>query len=48
MCVPERGKYIIPEEQLNDVEVGNLQEKVFQVMITKMIQELGKRRNAQN
>ena len=38
----------IPEEQLREVEIGNLPEKEFKVMIVKMIQELGKRMNAQS
>ena len=32
-----------PEEQLNEVELGNLPEKEFRIMIVKMIQDLGKR-----
>ena len=32
-----------PEKQLNEVEVGNLPEKEFRIMIVKMIQDLGKR-----
>ena len=36
-----------PEEQLNEVEIGYLLEKEFRVMIVKMIQELGKRTDAQ-
>ena len=30
------------EKQLNEVEIGNLPEKEFRIMIVKMIQELGK------
>ena len=30
-----------PQEQLNEEEIGNLPEKEFRVMITKMIQHLG-------
>ena len=37
-----------PEEQLSDVEVGNLPEKEFRVVIVKMIQELRKRIDAQS
>ena len=37
----EQGK--TPEEQLNEVETGNLPEKEFRIMIVKMIQDLGKR-----
>ena len=32
-----------PEKQLNEVEIGNLPEKQFRIMIVKMIQDLGKR-----
>ena len=32
-----------PEKQLNEVEIRNLPEKEFRVMIVKMIQDLGKR-----
>ena len=35
-----------PEKQLNEVEIGNLPEKGFKVMIVKMIQDLGKRMEA--
>ena len=31
-----------PEEQLSEVEIGNLPEKEFRVMIVKIIQDLGK------
>ena len=34
------------EKQLNEVEIGNLPEKEFRVMIVKMIQDLGKRMEA--
>ena len=30
-----------PEKQLNDMEIGNLPEKEFRIMIVKMIQDLG-------
>ena len=30
-----------PEKQLNEVEIGNLPEKEFRIMIVKMIQDLG-------
>ena len=33
-------------EQLNEVEIGNLPEKVYRIMIVKMIQDLGKRMEA--
>ena len=32
-----------PEKQLNEVEIGNLPEKEFRIMIVKMIQNLGNR-----
>ena len=35
-----------PEKQLNEVELGNLPEKEFRIMIVKMIQDLGKRTEA--
>ena len=35
-----------PERQLNEVEIGNLPEKEFRIMILKMIQNLGKRMEA--
>ena len=44
--VKEQGK--TPEEQPSEVEIGNLPEKEFRVMIVKMIQELGKRMDAQS
>ena len=31
-----------PEKRLNEVEIGNLPEKEFRIMIVKMIQDLGK------
>ena len=34
-------------EQLSEVEIGNLPEKEFRVMIIKMIQELWKRMDAE-
>ena len=36
----------IPENQLNEVEIGNLPENEFRIMIMKMIQDLGKRMEA--
>ena len=36
----------IPEQQLNEVEIGNLPEKEFRIMIVKMIQDLRKRMEA--
>ena len=35
-----------PEKQLNKVEIGNIPEKEFRIMIVKMIQDLGKRMEA--
>ena len=37
-----------PEEELGEVETGNLLGKEFRVMIVKMIKELGRRMNAQS
>ena len=34
------------EKQLNEMEIGNLPEKEFRIMIVKMIQDLGKRMKA--
>ena len=34
------------EKELNEVEIGNLPEKEFRIMIVKMIQDLGKRMEA--
>ena len=36
-----------PEEQPSEVDIGNLPEKEFRVTIVKMIQDLGKRIEAQ-
>ena len=35
-----------PEKQLNELEIGNLPEKEFRILIVKMIQDLGKRMEA--
>ena len=35
-----------PEQQLNEVEIGNSPEKEFRIMIVKMIQDLRKRMKA--
>ena len=35
-----------PEKQLNEVDIGNLPEKEFRIMIVKMIQDLRKRMEA--
>ena len=32
-----------PEEQLSKMEIGNLLEKEFKIMVVKVIQDLGKR-----
>ena len=42
--VKEKDK--TPEKQLSKVEIGNLPEKEFRIMIVKMIQDLGKRMEA--
>ena len=36
-----------PEKQLNEVERGNLPGKEFRIMIVKLIQDLGKRMEAE-
>ena len=35
-----------PEKQVNEVEIGNLPEKEFRIMVVKMIQDLEKRMEA--
>ena len=35
-----------PQKQLSEVEIGNLPETEFRIMIVKMIQDLGKRMEA--
>ena len=35
-----KGEEKTPEKQLNEVEMGNLPEKEFRIMIVKMIQDL--------
>ena len=37
-----------PEEELSDVERGNLPKKEFRIMFVKMIKELGRRMDAQS
>ena len=37
-----KGQDKTPENQLNEVEIGNLPEKEFRIMIVKMIQDLRK------
>ena len=41
-----KGQDQTPEKQLNEVEIGNLPEKEFRIMIQKMIQDLRKRTEA--
>ena len=41
-----KGQDKIPEKQLNEMEIGNLPEKEFRIMIVKMIQDLRKRMEA--
>ena len=41
-----KGQDKTPEKQLNEVEIGNLPEKEFRIMIVKMIQDLRKRMEA--
>ena len=40
-----KGQDKTPEKQLNKVEIGNLPEKEFRIMIVKMIQDLRKTMN---
>ena len=40
----EQGK--TPEKQLKEVEIGNLPEKEFRILMVKMIQDLRKRMEA--
>ena len=42
--IKEQGK--TREKQLNEVKIDNLPEKEFRIMIVKMLQDLGKRREA--
>ena len=35
-----------PEKQINEVDIDNLPEKEFRIMIVKIIQDLGKRMEA--
>ena len=41
-----KGQNKTPEKQLNEMEIGNLPEKEFRIMIVKMIQDLWKRMEA--
>ena len=38
-----KGQDKIPEKQLNEVEIGNLPEKEFRIIIVKVIQDFKKR-----
>ena len=38
-----KGQDKTPEKEINEVEIGNLPEKEFRIMIVKMIQDLRKR-----
>ena len=40
-----KGKKL--QDQINEEEIGNLPEKEFRIMIVKMIQNLGNRKEAQ-
>ena len=44
--VPDEGKDKTRGKQLNEVEIGNLPEKEFRILMVKMIQDLGKRMEA--
>ena len=39
----EQDKPKTPEEQLNKVEIGNLSEKYFRVILVRMIQDFRKK-----
>ena len=41
-----KGQDKTPEKQLNEMDTGNLPEKELKIMIVKMIQDLGKRMEA--
>ena len=43
---PPKKKKKKKKQQSNEVEIGNLPEKEFRIMIVKMIQDLGKRMEA--
>ena len=44
--IPDEGTNENPEKKLNEVEIQNLPEKEFRIMILKMIQDLGKKMEA--
>ena len=39
-----KGQNKTPEKQLNEIEIGNLPEKEFKIMIVKMNQNVGKKK----
>ena len=41
-----KGQDKTPERQLNEVEISNILEKEFKIMIVKMVQDLKKRMEA--
>ena len=40
-----KGQDKTPEKQLNEVEIGNLPEKEFRIVMLKMVQDLKKTKN---
>ena len=36
-----KGQEKVPEKQLNEVEIGNLPENYFRIIIVKMMHDLG-------
>ena len=42
--VPDERTRKTPEKQLNEIEISNLPEKEFRIMIVKTIQDLGNRK----
>ena len=42
-----KGQNKTPEKQLNEIEIGNLPEKEFKIMIVKMNQNVGKKKNGE-
>ena len=43
-----KGQGKTPEKQLNEVEIGNLPEKEFRIMLVNVIQDLGKKNGGKN
>ena len=41
-----KGQDKTPEKQLNEVDIGNLPQKEFRIMIVKVTQDIGKRMEA--